>query len=196
MRKRMLRIPAPHSKCPLALGKVYNLQPRPFAPSQGKITVTAIRRERLDELSDADARKEGYAGRAGALDAYKRAHGLPKPDEEVWAVSFVCGDESDFVRQDEPVYLRRGGGYTSIRDELEAGEVLTPAGAAEHARIMALAARTQPVRRKIDAVESEVQTLREQMVSMKSRNRARLIERELGKLRSELPISELARVAS
>jgi hypothetical protein len=198
LRRRMMRLPAsasPKARCPLTVGAVYTLQPRPFAPGQAQITVTDARREPLEALSLADARREGYAGVQGALAAFRRAHGV-LPEQLVWVVGFVRGDESEFVLQDAPVYLSKYHDVTTIGAKqavLGDPEMCIARGAAEHARVMRLATRQEPAVAAINRVGAEVGALREAMTSMKARNRAKLIERELAKLRAELPVQEHVR---
>lgn len=166
-----MRLPAsasPRARCSLEVGDVRKLQSRLFTPSQATITVTEVRREPLAELSLADARREGYAGVQGALEGWKRTHGLPQPDQLVWVVSFARGDESEFVAQDTPVYLRRGGGYTTVGDVLAAGEVLSLPGAAERARVVALARRQVPQRHAARQATEAVETCREVMTGIKA----------------------------
>jgi hypothetical protein len=56
---------------------------------------------------------------------------------------------------------------------------------------MALAARQAPQRRRIGRMLEDAETLRGAMMSMKARNRCKLIKRELGKLAGELPVTEI-----
>ena len=64
-------------------------------------------------------------------------------------------------------------------------------GAAEHARVVAIANRQQPLSKRLSRMERDASELRDELVSMKARNRAALIEKELAKLRGELPIAEV-----
>jgi hypothetical protein len=202
LRRRMLRLPAsgsPKERCPLRVGAVYNLQPRAFTKGQVVITVTNAYREPLDALTVNDARREGHGGVQGALEAWRRSHGLPKGGQLVWVVEFVRGDESEWVNSDQPVYLAKyGGDYTTnaakqaVRGDPELAMPLP--GAAETARVMALATRQAPAARSIGRVREEVETLREAMTTMRARNRVKLITRELGKLASELPVTQVSTV--
>lgn len=198
MRRRMMRLPVLDSvPCPVRVGRAYRLQPRPFAPAEATVTVTVVRREALLALTPEDARREGYGSVQGALDAWQRAHGEPAPEQRVWVVSFVCGDHSEFTRQDEPVYLAKHGDYTTRPAKAVLGEpeVTILPGAGESARVMALARRQRPVQQKIDKVLEDVESLKAAMLGMKARNRAKLIERELTKLRQELPVTAVPSTA-
>jgi hypothetical protein len=191
LRRRMMRLPVhPKVPCPVRLGKPYGLQPRPFVKAQVRITVIQLRREALQALSLADARREGYASPAGALDAYRRANGPSADDQQVWVVSFVRGEEDEFMAQDTPVYLARFGDFTTRegRQAVPGDPEYCPVSSdrVEAARVMALASRSLPARRAITRAEGEVATLREAMTTMRARNRAKLIERELGKLTVEV----------
>jgi hypothetical protein len=200
LRRRMMRLPAsssPRAKCPLEVGGVYHLQPRLFAPSQAEITVVPpVRREPLDELTLSDARREGHGGVQGALEAWTRAHGQPRPGQLVWVVPFVAGDESEFVTQTDAVFLRRTSGYTTTSDQLSAGEVIAVPGAGEHARVVAMARRQAPQRAAIRRMAEDIETVQYVMLTMKARNRAKLIARELAKLQAELPVAEVVDSAS
>ena len=198
LRRRMLRLPASASakaQCPLRQGGVYNLAPRPFAKGQVTVTVFDVRREPLADLSLADSRREGYASPAGAVDAWKRAHGLPADGQLVWVVSFTRGDESEFMTQDRPIYLTKFGDYGTIAGRQAVPgdpELCVIPGAAEQARVMALATRQQGVSSAIQRTRNDLDgKLRGQMISMKTRSRARLIEKEMAKLEAELPVTEL-----
>lgn len=199
----MMRLPAsgsPKERCPLNIGGVYNLQPRLFARGQAKITVTSARREPLDALCQNDARREGHGGVQGALEAWRRSHGLPREGQLVWVVEFVRGDESEWVTHDSPIYLSKIGDYTTIGSKSAVPgdpELCLPLpGASETARVMAIAQRQGPALGQINRATQEVETLRDAMVTMRARNRAKLIERELAKLRAEQPVTETASPAA
>src|SRR5262245_60025775 len=103
MHRRMMRLPY-CKPCPVSLGQTYQLRAR-SSPSRARITVTEIRQERVLTLSAADARREGYAGIRGALDAWARCHHEPREDERCWVVAFVRdekGEVARFMAQDEP----------------------------------------------------------------------------------------------
>lgn len=195
-RRRMMRLPVARV-CPVKLHRPYKLQTKANAKGQVTITVVEIRKEPLEALSLADARREGYAGVQGALEGWRRAHGVPVTGQMVWVIRFLLGDRSQELLTDEPVYLSKyGSGFTTIqaKQAVPGDPEVMPAlpGTAEQARIVALARRQAPQRGSIVRIGEEVETLRESLVSMKSRNRARLIQRELAKLQSELPVSEIA----
>ena len=194
-----MRLPAsgsPKERCPLNVGGVYNLQPRLFTKGQATITVTNAYREPLKALCPNDARREGHGGVQGALEAWRRSHGLPRDGQLVWVVEFVRGDESEWVMHDAPVYLSKIGDYTTIAGKQAVRgdpELCLPLpGVAESARVMAIARRQGPALGQINKATREVETLRDAMVTMRARNRAKLIERELTKLRGELPVTETA----
>lgn len=106
----------------------------------------------------------------------------------VWHVRFVRGDKASVVR-DDPVFLERGAGYTLQKSRALKGEpeVLTPfAEDLQRARSEALERRTTPNRDAVRRLNDAAGSLNKQMLSMKARNRVRLIEREAAKLAAEL----------
>ncbi len=206
LRRRMMRFPADVA-CPVRVGHAYRLRTR-----QGEhsviITITDITIERLSEMSTKDARFEGYGSPAGAIEAFLKRYRSYPLDGEVYRVSFVKGDERGLWAN--PVYLRsrnrdgtQSSDYTTRSDLATWGtdgpeEVEIAPGAAELARVSALAKRQEPLRVRIQGALAEVSELQKAMLSMKSRNRARLIEhqlrnveKQLNKLQAELPVSEI-----
>lgn len=61
------------------------MQGRPFA----EIAVGEVRRERVADISEADAVAEGFASRAAFLTAIVRLYGEAAVDAECWVVAFV-----------------------------------------------------------------------------------------------------------
>lgn len=71
------------------------------------LRVTSVRQERLHELTDEDARAEGYADRKDYLAAWSAMHGRAE-DELVWVIGFVVTERVVFLDLDG--VLNRGHG--------------------------------------------------------------------------------------
>ncbi|MDK2889144.1 ASCH domain-containing protein [Desulfofundulus sp. TPOSR] len=52
------------------------------------VRVTAVRRERLGEITEDDAWKESYPSVEGYREAFERIYGFWNPDVDVWMVEF------------------------------------------------------------------------------------------------------------
>ena len=207
LRRRMMRLPAQIQ--PPHLGQLLKLQTRLFVKHRVEVTVVAVpRRELLAALSLADARREGYEHLDAAYRAWVESNGVPQPEQQVWVVAFVKGDATEHFAQDAPAYLRqraRDGAVRSdfttrpdlaLKDEHGAVELSVLPGAGEQARVMALAAQTLPpvvlAETQATQLADTVGSLKDSMVSMKARNRARLIAKQVEQLRAELPITPVA----
>jgi hypothetical protein len=57
-----------------------------------RIVVTAIRQERLSDISAGDAYLEGYDSREAFFAAWERIHGAVDAGAEVWVVEFRLAD--------------------------------------------------------------------------------------------------------
>ena len=196
LRRRAMRLPA-SGRCPVRDGHAYKLQPRLFARSRVTITIKGSpHRAPLADLTLTDARAEGHETIRSALAAWRAWHGDPTDGQLVWVIRFERGDARDV-----PVYLAargRDGGtrsdYTLRSDHAirEAGVPVEAAilpGAGEQARVHALASSPQAI--IVSQLGGAMETLAENMASMKARNRARLIAHQLRELRAELPVSEV-----
>ena len=172
--RRMMRLPY-RRPCPVRVGKSYGLQTAPGAKARAVITVTAVRGERVGALSASDARREGYAGVAGALSAWATRYQLPAGDERCWVVSFVRDEKHDvarFMAQDEAVFLSRHGDYTLHPHQAIAGEpeVMFPSVEdLKRARAKARERRSGAERWRVREAVGELQTLSQGMRSMKAR---------------------------
>jgi hypothetical protein len=159
--------------CPVAPGRSYRLQPKPFVKGTW-ITVTHVVRVTLDELTDTDARREGHFSAAGARHAWEQAHGTGVRD--VWVVTFVRGERTDFYRSASPRWLRRNmgssrGDYTLDPAEGAAGE--GDALTAEEQAVVTADARAkdasrawQPIRGRGSRLEAELRELREELTAI------------------------------
>jgi len=212
LRRRVMRLPADGATCPLAPGRVYKLQERVGA-TRATITVAHVSGpEPLAELTINDARAEGRTNVDAARDAWYRWFGPPRTDQQVWVVSFLLGDQSAFLAQDDPIYLQarsRDGGmsadYTNraaaaiIEDGMPV-EVCVLPNAGERARVLALARRRDQVGPAVDELATAAAgmaqragELRESMIDMKARNELRLAQKALATAQQK--IESAARLA-
>ncbi|AEG14477.1 ASCH domain protein [Desulfofundulus kuznetsovii DSM 6115] len=61
-----------------------NYRVEPFA----YVKVTAVRRERLGDITEEDAWKEGYPSVEAYREAFEQIYGFWNPDVDVWVVDF------------------------------------------------------------------------------------------------------------
>lgn len=84
-------------KRPMAkVGGVYKVRTKLMTPEYHcKIEVTAIRKERLGDITEEDARKEGYASISEYYDVWERINGRGSwnPNQEVYVIDFRRHDE-------------------------------------------------------------------------------------------------------
>jgi hypothetical protein len=180
LHRRMMRLPLERGglgelkKCPLQQGRIYKLQ------AGGKVTVTvmSVRREKLAALSLPDARREGYAGVPGALDAWRDRYGVPDASTEVWVVGFETGDRlGEF---DRSVLLARHGDYTLDASQAVRGEpeVLMPlAKDLAAARAKAIERRVSPQQKHVREGVRHAETCQAAMKNMKARELIRRAQR-------------------
>lgn len=195
LHRRMMRLPIERGdlgelkKCPVREGRIYRLT---AGGGKAMVTVLSVRREKLAALSVGDAKREGYAGVSGALDAWQKRHGRPSPGTEAWVVGFELGDQSG--RFDRPVHLARHGDYTLEASQAVKGEpeVLMPlAKDLARARAKALERRAVPQRQLVGRMQKDADRLHGALTDMKLRNRARRIAHDLARLSLELPSCEV-----
>lgn len=196
--RRMMRLPVTHNheaderKCPMKVGSAYKLSD---GTRETWIMVTAVRRERLGDLTDGDVRREGYKSRGEALFALLGFNMLDCELRWMWVISFVGTGNEPSPLSDTPVFLSGDGGYTtvaglqSVPGDPEVAIVDESEG--ERARVLALALREAPTREQVEGLLASAETLRETMLSMKARRRAALIVREIEKLRGEVVVAEV-----
>lgn len=76
------------TECRYREGRPYAVQAGRGKKATTRIVVTEVRAERLGDISDADAQREGFRGRHQFNDYWRKLHGSLEPDEQVWVISF------------------------------------------------------------------------------------------------------------
>ena len=75
------------------VGEVYACRVGRFGEPFARVRVTALRVQRLSEVSEEEARAEGSGSREEFLAVFRRIYGLsPADDPEVWVVEFELVD--------------------------------------------------------------------------------------------------------
>ncbi len=77
-----------------AVGKTYAVQPGRNLPQVARIRVTGIRRQKVTDISAADAVAEGYDTREQFLAAWVYIHGAGAADADTWAIAFTLVEAS------------------------------------------------------------------------------------------------------
>ena len=82
-----------------AIGKIYQagtgIGSKPFA----YLRITGLRQEFLGQISDKDARREGFPHIPGYRKAWKQNHGRWDPHQLVWVVDFEMVSEAAYLAQ-------------------------------------------------------------------------------------------------
>lgn len=77
----------------------YSLQPGRGLRGDVKITIVGEPRcQRLDDISEKDAKREGFPTKQAFLNYWFDLYGDIEPDQQVWVISFVLGDHTDVDR--------------------------------------------------------------------------------------------------
>ncbi|MGE4177985.1 MAG: ASCH domain-containing protein [Thermoleophilia bacterium] len=87
-RKTQTRRPGGDTECRYRAGRTYAVQPARTARSVGRIMVTDVRREYVQDITEDDARAEGFADRAAFLDRWRDLYGWRGMALAVWVITF------------------------------------------------------------------------------------------------------------
>jgi hypothetical protein len=79
------------TKCRYVTGRSYSIQAGRKS-GYGRLTVLDVRRDRLGDITLADARREGFKTTDEFKDHWADMYGSFDPDTEVWVISFRVGD--------------------------------------------------------------------------------------------------------
>jgi hypothetical protein len=101
-KKRMTRRPvAPREEiCRYKPGHTYKLQAggQGQVATWGTITIVAVRKEKLGDITRSDARKEGFKTTLDVQRHYAQLAGGWRPEMDVWVIEFALGDTRDQPR--------------------------------------------------------------------------------------------------
>lgn len=78
----------PERKFIYRVGKTYAVQPKRGQPAVARFEVTAIRKQRLGEITHEEALAEGFASVADYQKLWRKQYGSFDPNEEVWVIEF------------------------------------------------------------------------------------------------------------
>lgn len=106
-------------------GRSYAIQPGRGRVQVGRVTVTAVRVERLGDLGAEDARREGFARKGiGStsmfFDYWRDLYGDVDEDQFVWVISFVYGHDQLRLLS-TPVPGRSGDYTTALAQTIDEG---------------------------------------------------------------------------
>jgi uncharacterized protein YqfB (UPF0267 family) len=99
-KKTMTRRPVKpgEKECRYKPNHAYALQPGRGKRGDEKITIVAVRQQRLDDISEKDAKREGFANKQAFVRYWIGLYGHYDPDQLVWVISFVLGNHADVDR--------------------------------------------------------------------------------------------------
>jgi hypothetical protein len=171
--------------CPVEVGQLVRLQPRPFAKAV-PITVVRVDFSTLGVMTDAQARQQGHAGLQAAREAWDRANGLGWDSTRAWVVRFALGNHVAFFAKHRERYLKRKGvGITTDPRFAVRGE---PAVTTEEEMQLARAARArreledrQEMQLRKERIEHEIAALRAHGFPKEVEGSLRLALRQLEK---------------
>ena len=75
-------------KCPYKVGQLITAQNGYRDKAFGKLLIKRIRIQHLSEITESDAKKEGFKNRSEFIDAWKRINGTYRPRKLVYVIDF------------------------------------------------------------------------------------------------------------
>ncbi len=181
-RKTVTRRPITHhpefgfeQPCRYKVGTSYSLQPGRGQKGVSRLTVTAVRRERLGAITKDDIKREGFVIAEQFWSRWEKLHGKPDKDADVWVITFVAGEHE--VGPERPHLLAAKPGALRFSEAVVDG------------KLKAVIVDVDPHQDYTDdparGVKGETAALRPQeLATLASAARARERERTLGPLRA------------
>lgn len=197
IRQRTLTLPVKYGtkfgerkRCPMRTGGVYNLRAStPYDRYLARAREQPTRARAVLKLID-ECQEPSKPVPITVLDVHRQ--------EDNWLIRFTRGEHPDLL--DRPLYLSKVGDYTSVSSKQAVPgdpEVMLPfAEDLARARAKAREVRISPQRESLQRTKGEAEAMLQTMKAMKSRNRAKLILKELDKLAVECSVEESCIVAS
>jgi hypothetical protein len=74
--------------CRYEAGKSYALQPGRGLKAVGRVLVREVRREKLGDIGEIGAKREGFVNRGEFLDYWRELYGSVDLEQEVWVIRF------------------------------------------------------------------------------------------------------------
>ena len=199
--------------CRYRVGQAYRAQPGRGKKGEVLITITDVHQEQLGEISQQDARREGFRFVTQFRDRWEELHGDWEPELWVWVISFAVGDLRD--RFDHPRFLAASPGrvryergadgrqhiaetteeHQDYTDHAHLGvpgepEPLTPAQAEHYAKISRERFQrngSEPLHGRVARIEAEIIELRAEVAragSPRLTRQLQALERILGAMRA------------
>lgn len=191
IRRRVIFLPVRYGslgerkRCPARPGGVYHLKPRvpyeDYRDSAQREPTHARAVVRFIALCEQRGR--------GITVTIQAAEIVEQSDGPVWRVSFVKDDLTLRREQARPRFLRRGGGYTTINDELNAGQVMDDEVAKRFVEEAAQRQRENQ-REVVRQTAAHLETLRGSMTDMKMRQLVKRAARTLEAAAASNPADE------
>jgi hypothetical protein len=77
-------------------GRTYNLRVNYRGSLSDQIKIRKLYKQRLDEMKDEDAHKEGFNDLDGFIEAWVEIYGSWNPSKSVWVVEFIYVGNENF----------------------------------------------------------------------------------------------------
>jgi hypothetical protein len=84
-------------KCPYKPGHAYQCRDNYSAGAFAHILIKSVRQERLGDITDEDAIREGYPTRIDYFAAFEKIYKRMDPDEIVWVIDFEVISVLDYL---------------------------------------------------------------------------------------------------
>lgn len=174
----------PEKTCRYHPGRTYSVQPGRGQRGILHITIMDVRQELLGQITQQDARREGFQFTSQFMQRWEQLHGVVDPDQPVWVISFVVGDLTDHF--DRPRLLAATPGHV----EYETSRPASP-GAKGRWRIAPEAEEHQDYTDRLDrGAEGEPEAVPANVQKIYTREAQKRDDIRQRTLRAETPIAK------